>query len=161
MAKGRPPKIGAKADDRPSRALAVPNAAQVVIPPMPSTLPEEAAESWAIVCAGLPGLTSADFGDVEICVSALHEYRAISALLSQRGYTRTCIDEHGVETVVVPPAIRDLHKMRATAANTYRYHADRLGLSRMARARLNLLDLASRSELVGLAERVKALRETQ
>lgn len=162
MATGRPPKVGKKADTRPQRALAIAPAPSPIpaMPPMPTTLPDEAAEAWEIVCSGLPGLALSDVGDIEICVSALHEYRAISELLKREGYTQTVVDpETGREASFVPDSVVRLHKIRATAANTYRYHADRLGLSRMARARLNLLDLAGKSELVGLAERVAALRE--
>lgn len=158
MAKGRPAKLGKKADERESRALALPPTASIAIPPMPPTLPPEAQEAWDIVCSGLPGLVISDIGDIEICVLSLHEYRSISALLAEHGYTRTTTDpETGEKSLTVPDAITKLHRMKATAANTYRYHADRLGLSRMARARLNLLDLASKSELASLAERVKAI----
>lgn len=161
MAKGRPAKIGKKADERESRALSLPPTADIAIPPMPPTLPPEAKETWDIVCSGLPGLAASDLGDIEICVMSLHEFRAISALLAQHGYTQTRIDpKTGEESIVVPAAIGQLHRMRASAANTYRYHADRLGLSRMARARLNLLDLAGKSELVVLSERVKSIAET-
>ncbi len=161
MAKGRPAKTGRKADERDSRALVLPPTPQIAIPPMPPTLPPEAQEAWDIVCSGLPGLVISDIGDIEICVMSLHEYRSISALLAEHGYTRTVTNEDtGEERIIVPEAITRLHRMRATAANTYRYHADRLGLSRMARARLNLLDIAGKSELTSLAERVRALAES-
>lgn len=160
MAKGRPAKIGKKADERESRALVLPPTPHIAIPPMPPTLPPDAQEAWEIVCSGLPGLVISDIGDIEICVMSLHEYRSIAALLAEHGYTRMVTDDSGETSLVVPEAITRLYRMKATAANTYRYHADRLGLSRMARARLNLLDLASKSELAGLAERVKALAES-
>lgn len=153
-------KVGAKVDDRPSRALAVPQSGGgIVVPPCPPTLPEGATEAWAVVCGGLPGLTAADLGDVEIAVRSLHEFRAISKLLDDNGYTRVVTDpETGATAVIVPEAVRILHRMRKDAANTYRYHADQLGLSRMSRARLNLLDLASQNELASLADRVAAMR---
>jgi len=161
MAKGRPAKLGKKADGRESRSLSVPSSAQMAIPPMPPTLPPEAQEMWEIVCSGLPGMVSSDIGDIEICVTSLYEYRAISSLIAKHGYTQTVTDQKtGEARLVVPESITRLHRMRATAANTYRYHADRLGLSRMARARLNLLDLAGKSELVVLSERVKSIAET-
>ena len=160
MTKGRPAKLAKKADERPQRALAVPVAAPLAVPPMPDSLPEAAYETWEIVCTSLPGLTAQDLGDVEICVSSLHEYRSLCKLLSQHGAYKTVIDpETGDEHLYIPDAVVKLNRMKAQAANTYRYHADQLGLSRMSRARLNLLDLAGKSELVGLAQRVASLRQ--
>ena len=160
MAKGRPPKTSRKADNRPERAIAIPNASITRIIPMPPTVPADAQDIWDMVCAGLPGIATSDIGDVEICVTSIYEYRAFSQILNDNGYLQVAENEEtGEKVVCVPAAVVKIHKMRATAANTYRYHADRLGLSRMARARLNLLDLAGKSELVGLAERVNSLRE--
>lgn len=171
MAKGRPAKIGPKVDDRPQRALAVPKSDDsiVAIPPMPLSLPDGAAETWAIVCRSLPGLVASDLADVEICVSAFYRYRQLDQQINDLGYVQwvALTDDEGspltdpetgepVKVAQVPPAIVRLDKMRQAAANQYRYHADQLGLSRMARARLNLLDLAGRNELASLTERVKA-----
>jgi hypothetical protein len=169
MARGRPPKIGKKADERPERVLAIPavvGPAAPAIPPMPPTLPAEAADSWAIVCMSLPGLTAADLGDVEICVKALHRYQQLDALIENAGYLQDVTivnpitgDEH--TSSIVPTSIVRLDMMRDRAVRQYRYHADQLGLSRMSRARLNLLDLAGKNEFVALAERVQALRQVE
>lgn len=171
MAKGRPAKLGPKVDDRPQRALAVPKSdgSIVAIPPMPLSLPEGAAEEWAIVCSSLPGLIAADLADVEICVSSFHRFRQLDQQINDLGYVQwlTLYDDEGnpkldpktgepLTVAQVPPAIVRLDKMRQAAASQYRYHADQLGLSRMARARLNLLDIAGRNELASLTERVKA-----
>lgn len=159
MTKGRPAKLANKADDRPQRALAVPVAAPMMVPEMPESLPAEALETWQVICTSLPGLDIQDLGDVEICVSALHQYRSISKLLADNGVYKVVTDpETGDEMMYVPDAVLKLDRMKTQAANTYRYHADQLGLSRMSRARLNLLDLAGKSELVSLAERVAGLR---
>jgi hypothetical protein len=157
MAKGRPAKIGAKADDRPQRALAIPGNSSLAIPPMPPTLPHEAYETWAIVCRSLPGLAESDLGDVEICVSSLHRFRQLDLQIQQIGYVlwapmvyadgAPVLGEDGepVMTATVPAAVLRLDKMRQAAANQYRYHSDQLGLSRMARARLGLIQIAGLS----------------
>lgn len=158
MARAPKAKVGHKADDRPGRDLVVApvgSLAPHLVPPMPLSLPDGAAETWAVVCMSLPELSASDLGDVEICVSALYDYRRYSTLLEQMGYTREVENpETGEVVTMVPDAVLKLDRMRQNAANRYRYHSDQLGLSRMARARLGLIRMTGMALAQAVDQRI-------
>ena len=162
MTRGSKPKIGKKADNRPSRELVISGAPSALVsagPPMPTHLPADVADNWHMICRSLPGLNEGDLFDVEMCVRSMRLIREIDALVDEIGLRVVIEDmDTGRKVSHVPEATKDWLRMRKSADDTYRYHADQLGLSRMSRARMNVLDIMGKSELVSLAERVEAMR---